>query len=72
MQEFDEYGIDFTGPIPLDGDEMVVVDELGDILSSAQKAALRQQLDSVDSSSHEGIISRFTIAKGFVHEAQNA
>ena len=49
----------------------MVVDELNDILSSAQKAALNQQLDSIDSSSHEGLVSRFTMAKVFVHEAQD-
>ena len=49
----------------------MVVDELDDVLSSVQKRALLQQLDSIDSSSHEGLVSRFTIVKVFVHEAQN-
>ena len=40
-------------------------------ISIAQKAALRQQLDSVDSNSHEGLVNRFTIAKVFVHETQD-
>lgn len=47
------------------------VDEIDDVLSSTQKANLQQQLDSVDSSTHEGLVSRFTVAKVFIHEAQN-
>ena len=71
LQEFDDYGIDFTGPVVLDGDGTVSVHEIDDVLSSAQKIILQQQLDSIDSSSHEGLVTRFAITKVFIHEAQN-
>ena len=60
--------MDFEGPVPVDDDITVVVHDLRSILSSEEECALQQQLDSTDSSSHEGLISRFTAAKIFVHE----
>ena len=40
----------------------LIVNEI-DVLSSAQKTILGQQLDSVDSSSYDGLVGKFTIAK---------
>ena len=59
------------GPVPLDNNNTVVVDDLDDVLSSAERTGLQQQLDSIDTSFHEGMVSRYTVTKVLVHAAQN-
>ena len=49
MQDWDDYGVDWDGPIPhVSDDDTVVVEEIEDILSAEQKAELDDQLSSIN------------------------
>ena len=42
------YSTDWTGPVPIDEDDIVTVEELQDVLSAAEKAILQQQITHHD------------------------
>ncbi len=66
----DDYGIDWTGPVPVeDVDNVVRVDDLTDVLSDAEKATLMQQITQPDTLTEEWMIHSFSVAKLFVHAA---
>ncbi len=66
-QEYEAYGIDVDGPVPLNTDQTVVVEDIDDILSSEQKHELRQELAEIDCNSQEGIVSMFSLAKAYIY-----
>ncbi len=71
MQELEDYGIDIDGPVPIDNDNTVIVeDDVDNKLSAGQKAILKQELRSMDNSSQEGLMTMYTVAKLFVHGCQ--
>ncbi len=70
MQEFEDYGIDIDGPVPMNGDNTVIVEDLDSKLSAGQRTVLEHELKSMDNSSQEGLMTMYTIAKLFVHDCQ--
>ncbi len=65
----EDYGIDWTGPVSLDDDNTVVLDDLADVLSDTEKATLSDQIPQLTTLTEDWMIQSFTIAKVFVHEA---
>ena len=45
---WDYCGIDWGGPVSLDGEDTVTVEELTEMLNETQKVELREQLDGLD------------------------
>ncbi len=70
LQELEDYGIDIDGPVPIDNDNTVIVEDVDNKLSAGQKAILKQELRSMDNSSQEGLMTMYTVAKLFVHDCQ--
>lgn len=73
MQDWDDYGIDWDGPVPHISDDdtnTVVVEEIEDILSAEQKADLDDQLSSINptlSLTESLLANQFATAKAFIH-----
>lgn len=65
----EEYGIDWSGPVPLADDQTVMVDELPNILTHEERTTLSQQLTHSDTLTEEWMIHSYTVAKVFVHAA---
>ena len=67
---WDDYGVDWEGPVPIDDEDTVTVEELADMLSDIQKDELRGQLDALDShsSSQLDMLRHYTVAKSYVHD----
>lgn len=67
---WDTFGVDWEGPVPLDDDSTVTVEELQDILSDAQKQQLKGMLSPLSTSafSEEGMLAQYLLAKSFVHQ----
>ena len=71
--DWDAYGIDWDGPVPMDGDESIVtVEDAEDILSTSQKERLKALLSpvAISDSSQQEILTQFTVAKSYVHHHQ--
>ncbi len=64
-QEHEAYGIHVDGPVPLNTDQTVFVEDIDNLLSSEQKHVLRQELAEIDCNSQEGIVSMFSLAKAY-------
>ena len=65
---WDEYGIDWGGPVRLEGTESVHVEGLPDILSLDEKVELNSSLECVRTGeSEEYMLAKYMIAKVFVH-----
>lgn len=67
---WDDYGIDYDGPVSLDDDQdAVTVEEISDLLSDVQKDALTTELERMggDSFSQLEMLSKYTVAKTFVY-----
>ena len=70
--DWEEYGSDFTGPVPLDDDfERVVVDQVPQVLSEEERELLVQQLEPPHSVglSEDILLHNFALAKSFIIEA---
>ena len=66
---WDTFGVDWEGPVPLDDDSTVTVEELEDILSDDQKQQLQGMLSPLSNSVFsEGMLAQFLLAKSFVHQ----
>ena len=69
--DWDAYGIDWDGPIPMDGNDSIVrVEDVVDILSTSQKEQLKALLSpvAISDSSQQQILTQFTVAKSYVHQ----
>ena len=67
---WDSFGIDWEGPIALDDESTVTVEELEDVLSDAQKQHLKGLLAPLSGSafSQESMLAQFLLAKSYVHQ----
>ncbi len=65
----ENYGIEWAGPVPLDDDDVVRVDDVEDPLSDAEKTTLMQQITQPETLTEEWMIQTFTVDKVFVHAA---
>ena len=68
---WDNFGVDWEGPIPLDEDNTVTVEELEDLLSDTQKQHLKESLAPLLGStfSQESMLAQFLLAKSYVHQS---
>ena len=68
---WDNSGVDWEGPIPLDDDNTVTVEELEDLLSDTQKQHLKESLAPLLGSifSQESMLAQFLLAKSYVHQS---
>jgi len=67
---WDDYGIDWEGPIQLNEDEAAVtIDELVDVLNDDQKEQLHDLLSSLTTNVYckEEMIGQYAVAKTFVN-----
>lgn len=68
MQDWDDYGIEWNGPTPL---ETVIVDEIDDTMSPQQQADLDGKLSEINPTmaiNEDMLINQFTVAKMFIHQ----
>ena len=68
---WDSFGVDWEGLIPLDDDNTVTVEELEDLLSDTQKQHLKESLAPLLGStfSQESMMAQFLLAKSYVHQS---
>ena len=68
---WDSFGVDWEGPIPLDDDNTVTVEELEDLLSDTQKQHLKESLAPLSGStfSQESMLAQFLLAKSYVYQS---
>lgn len=69
QDDWDQYGVDYGGPVPLDNDEnTVIVDEIDEMLSPEEKSELRHHLENLqtDVFSQRDLLSEYLFARGFV------
>ena len=66
--DWDRYGADFAGPVSTDEDYESVTVEVPEILTSAERRVLQDQLSPLESLglSEDNLIHNFVIAKTFV------
>uniref|UniRef100_A0A1X7VI84 Integrase core domain-containing protein n=1 Tax=Amphimedon queenslandica TaxID=400682 RepID=A0A1X7VI84_AMPQE len=66
--DWDDYGIDWDGPVPLVEDYVVQVAEVGEMLTHDQKAELRQQLNDLDLNlfSQVDMLRQYVVAKLYI------
>ena len=71
---WDDYGIDWGGPVSLDGEDTVTVEELTEMLNETQKVELREQLDGLDANSFSQIdmLRQYTVARSYVYDNCNS
>ena len=70
--DWDTYGVDWEGPVPLDDDvSTVTVEELSDMLTDSQKDQLKVLLAPLSASdfSQQAMLGQFAIAKSFVQQS---
>ena len=72
LQDQDDYGIDWGGPVPLDldsEDSTVILDDGSEILSVEQRNALNMEMNATNSSlsiSEDILVHQYSAAKLFV------
>ena len=69
QDDWDQYGVDYGGPVPLDDDEnIVIVNEIDEMLSLEEKSDLRHHLENLqtDIFSQRDLLSEYLFARGFV------
>ena len=65
----DDYGTDWEGPVPIDDDNTVHINDLPNFLSDEEKAILLQQLLPLETLNEERLLHNFTITEA--QEGQN-
>ena len=65
---WDEYGIDWEGPVRLADETTVTIDELGEVLNDSKKEQLHDMLSPLTTSVYckEEMIGQYAVAKAFV------
>jgi Tfp pilus assembly pilus retraction ATPase PilT len=65
------YGIDWEGPVSVDDEETVTIEELADLLSNEEKEELRDMLSPMCTSlfSQQEMLCQFVMAKSFVNQS---
>ena len=68
--EWDDYGIDWEGPIQLADETAVTVDELVDVLNDSQKERLGDLLSPLTTNVYckEEMIAQYAVAKTFINQ----
>lgn len=69
MQDWDDYGVEWMGPISVTSDSEVVVEEIEDMLDQEQRLELDRAIGDINpscSAIEELIISQFSTAKQYV------
>ena len=66
--DWQQYGVDWEGPVPVDCDSTVVVLEDANLLSDSQKEDLCELLSQVSSNPYcrEEMLSQFAIARAYI------
>lgn len=61
--------MDWAGPVSLDDDNTVTVEELVELLTDNQKDDLRHHLDTLDSNSFSQLdmLRQYNVARSYVH-----
>lgn len=73
QESWQDFGIDFEGPVPLDEDENpVVVEELPQFLSQEEMITLRQNIPQPDSVNDEWIIQNYAITRSIIHSLSDS
>ena len=73
QESWQDFGIDFEGPVPLDEDENpVVVEELPQFLSQEEMITLRQNIPQPDSVNDEWMIQNYAIARSIIHSLSDS
>ena len=67
QESWGSYGIDVEGPVPLDDESTIVVDELPNVLSEEERAMLRRHIVQPDSLSAEWMIENYSVTRYVVH-----
>ena len=63
------YGTDLSGPVSVDNEEGVVVQEVPNVLSEEEISLLKQQFVQPDMVKEEIMLQNYMVAKSFVHSA---
>ena len=68
--EWDDFGIDWNGPTPLDDESTVTVNELQEVLTYERRRQLEGLLSSLSTStfSQQEMLGKYAVAKLFVHQ----
>ena len=68
--DWDTYGVDWKGPVPLDDDVSTVTVELSDMLTDSQKDQLKALLAPLSASdfSQQAMLGQFAIVKSFFQQ----
>ena len=73
QESWQDFGIDFEGPVPLDEDEnAVVVEELPQFLSQEEMTTLRQHIPQPDSVNEEWMIQSYAITRSVIHSLSDS
>ena len=73
QESWQDFGIDFEGPVPLDEDENpVVVEELPQFLSQEEMITLRQNIPQPDSLNDEWMIQNYAITRSIIHSLSDS
>lgn len=73
QESWQDFGIDFEGPVPLDEDENpVVVEELPQFLSLEEMITLRQNIPQPDSVNDEWMIQNYAITRSIIHSLSDS
>lgn len=68
-----DFGIDFEGPVPLDEDENTVsVEELPQFLSQEEMTLLRQHISQPESVNDEWMIQSYAITRLIIHSLSDS
>ena len=67
--DWHQYGMDWEGPVPVDDENTVVIQENPEMLSDAQRQELREYLSPIGGNPfrQEEMLSQFAIAKAYVN-----
>ena len=73
QESWQDFGIDFEGPVPLDEDENpVVVEELPQLLSQEEMITLRQNIPQPDNVNDEWMIQNYAITRSIIHSLSDS
>ena len=70
LQDWDDYGIDWAGPVPIDHDaDTVELDNIEEILSTEQRSELEREIHMANTScsiAEDVLVHQYSTAKSFV------
>ena len=73
QESWQEFGIDFEEPVPLDEDEnAVVVEELPHFLSQEEMTTLRQHISQPASMNDEWMIHSYAVTRSIIHSLSDS